>query len=64
MAKASILLRKLKLDHVLRLLPELKDKLNAYTLIVNPKTAKFLASEIFHLFGYRKKLVKDQNFIL
>lgn len=58
----SILLRKLKLDQVLRLLPGIKkDKLNNYTLIVNPKTAKFLASEIFHLFGYRKKLVKDQK---
>jgi hypothetical protein len=54
-------------EYVLGTLPGIKrDRLNAYALIVNPKTpAKFFFGvEIFHLFGYRKKkLVKDQTFI-
>jgi len=58
----SITVRKLKLYHILRLLPGIKkDKLNDHTLIVNPRTARFLAIEIFHLFGYRKQVVKDDK---
>ena len=61
--KASIAARKLHFHQLLRLLPGVKlDRRNAYTLIVNPRTAKFLAIEIFHLFGYRKKMVKGDNF--
>lgn len=56
----SIIVRKLKLYHILRILPGIKeDKSNTYTLIVNPKTARFLAIEIFHLFGFRKKTIKN-----
>lgn len=57
----SSLLRKLYFHHLLRILPGVKDsKKNSYTLIVNLKTTKFLATEIFHLFGYRKKII-DKN---
>ena len=63
--KASIVARKLHFHQLLRLLPGVKlDRRNAYTLIVNPRTAKFLAIEIFHLFGYRKKWLKEIIFIL
>lgn len=61
--KASIMARKLNTHHFLRLLPGIeKDPFNSYTLLVNPKTAKFLAKEIFHLFGYRKQVLKDNKF--
>lgn len=60
--KLSIIVRKLKLYHLLRLLPGIKqDATNSHTLIVNPKTAKYLATKIFHLFGYRKQVVKDNK---
>ena len=55
----SIFVRKLRLHHFLKMLPGIKqDSSNKYTLIVNPKTAQFLTNEIFHLFGYRKKVKK------
>jgi len=55
----SIVARKLHLHNLLRILPGInQDKNNKYTLIVNPRVAKFLATEIFHLFGYRKKTKK------
>ena len=58
----STVVRKLHLHHILRLLPGIKlDQTHAHTLIVNPKTAKFLATEIFHLFGYRKQVIKDEK---
>lgn len=60
--KLSTIVRKLHLHHLLRILPGIKiDRTHAYTLIVNPRTAKFLATEIFHLFGYRKQVVKDNK---
>ena len=61
--KASIIARKLNTHHFLRLLAGIeKDPYNSFTLIVNPKTAKYLAKEIFHLFGYRKQVIKDNKF--
>lgn len=55
----SRFLRKLHMHHILKLLPGVtSQKKKPHTLIVNPKTAKFLATEIFHLFGYRKKVLK------
>ena len=58
----SAIMRKLKLYHLLRLLPGIKmDQKQKHTLIVNPKTAKFLAIQIFHLFGYRKQIAKDNK---
>lgn len=60
---ASIVLRKLHLHNFLKLLPGVSsNKRHPYTLIVNPKTAKFLATDIFHLFGYRKKVLKDNKY--
>jgi len=60
--KLSIIVRKLRLHNILRILPGIKkDPTNSYTLLVNPRTAKFLAVEIFHLFGYRKQVVKDDK---
>ncbi|WP_408024099.1 succinylglutamate desuccinylase/aspartoacylase domain-containing protein [Tenacibaculum sediminilitoris] len=56
----SKIVRKLHLDSLLKILPGIKNyKNNSYTLIVNPKTARFLATEILHLFGYRKKIKKN-----
>ena len=59
----SSLVRKLKMHHLLRFLPGIKqDKENKHVLIVNPRTARFLAIEIFHVFGYRKKVMKDARY--
>jgi predicted deacylase len=56
----SVFVRRLKLYKLLSVLPGVRiDKENKYTLIVNPNKAKFLATEIFHLFGFRKKVVKN-----
>ncbi|NVK53425.1 MAG: succinylglutamate desuccinylase/aspartoacylase family protein [Flavobacteriaceae bacterium] len=58
----SILVRTLKLYHVLRILPGIKqDNRDTYTLIVNPKTARFLTTQIFHLFGFRKKSIQNNR---
>lgn len=56
----SRLLRKLNLHEALRLLPGIK-KVSKYTLRVNPKTAVFLTTKIFHLFGYRKRVKKGRR---
>lgn len=56
----SRILRKLNLHEGLRLLPGVK-KVSDYTLRVNPKTARFLTTQIFHLFGYRKRVKKEQR---
>ncbi len=59
----SRIVRKLHFHQFLKLLPGVSSKKSKpYILIVNPKTAKFLAVEIFHLFGYRKKVKKDHKF--
>lgn len=60
--KLSIVARKLKINQFLRLIPGVeKDPTNNYTLIADPKIAKFFSKEIFHLFGYRKQIIKDQK---
>lgn len=59
---ASIVARKLKVNQFLRLVPGVKkDPENNYTLIVNPKVARFMATPIFHLFGYRQQIFKDNK---
>jgi len=59
---ASIVARRLKINHFLRLIPGVKkDPENNYTLIVNPKVARFMATPIFHLFGYRQQIYKDDK---
>lgn len=61
--QCSIIARKLKINNFLRLIPGVhKDKENNYTLIVNPKVAKYLTKEIFHLFGYRKQIFTDEKY--
>lgn len=61
--RASRVARKLHFHQLLRLLPGVKsDKRKPYTLIVNAKTARFLATDIFHLFGYRKKVIEKDKF--
>lgn len=59
---ASLTVRKLKINHVLRLIPGVKkDPSNNYTLIVDPHIARFMTKEIFHLFGYRQQILKDDK---
>lgn len=56
----SKVLRKTKSHQLLRLLPGIK-KVSDYTLRVNPRTAVFLTNQIFHLFGYRKRVRKGKH---
>lgn len=59
---ASLILRKLKINHFLRLIPGVrKDPDNNYTLIVDPHIARFMTKNIFHLFGYRQQILKDDK---
>ena len=58
----SIIARRLKFNHFLRLIPGVsKDPDNNYTLIVDPKVARYLTLPIFHLFGYRQQIFKDDK---
>jgi succinylglutamate desuccinylase len=58
----SVVARKLKFNHFLRLIPGVnKDPENSYTLIVNPRVARFLTLPVFHLFGYRQQIYKDDK---
>ncbi len=60
--QTSILARKFNTHHFLRLLPGIeKDLYNSYTLIVDPKTAKYLTKDVFHLFGYRQQVLIDNK---
>lgn len=60
--KLSVVARKLKINNFLRLIPGVeKDPSNNYTLIADPKIAKFYNKELFHLFGYRKRIIKDHK---
>jgi predicted deacylase len=54
--------RKWKINHFLRLIPGVKqDPENAFILLVDPRIARFLAKDIFHLFGYRQQIFKDDK---
>lgn len=58
----SKIVRKLKFNHLLRMIPGVnKDPANNYTLIVDPKVARFMTLPIFHMFGYRKQIYKDDK---
>lgn len=58
----SIFVRNFKMHLVLQLLPGVRASTDfPYTLVVNPRTAKYLATEIFHLFGYRKKIFREDK---
>jgi hypothetical protein len=52
--------RKWKINNLLRAIPGVRqDRENPHVLIVDPKIARFLAKDIFHLFGYRQQIFKD-----
>ena len=58
----SIIARKLKFNHFLRLIPGVKkDPENNFTLIVDPRVARFMTRPVFHLFGYRQQIYKDDK---
>ncbi len=58
----SVIVRRMKLDNIFRILPGIRrDTTNKHVLIVNPKIAQFLTTEVFHLFGYRKKIKKGNK---
>ena len=49
-----------KIHNFLRLIPGVnQDPDNEFILLVDPKIARFLAKDIFHLFGYRQQIFKD-----
>ncbi|HKK11527.1 MAG TPA: hypothetical protein VJ945_01765, partial [Flavobacteriaceae bacterium] len=54
--KLSVILRKLKADGLLILLPGISwSDSKKQSLLVNLKTARFMAKPIFHLLGYRNR---------
>lgn len=60
----SKFLRKLNFYHFLRILPGIRQhKHDKNILIVNEKTAKIMATELFHLLGYRKKISKKGSWL-
>lgn len=60
----STLMRRLKLENAVALLPGVKKvEGESHTLQVNLKIARFLASDLFHLLGYRRK-TKSENSII
>jgi hypothetical protein len=59
----SSVLRKINFEQVLTWLPGIsRDPTQAHALIVNKKVARFLAVELFHLLGYRRK--KDDGEVM
>ena len=60
----SKFLRRFQFYHLLKLLPGIRQyKSNKNVLVVNRSTARFLATELFHLFGYRKKIYKEGQWL-
>ena len=60
----SKFLRGVNFYYFLRLLPGIRQyKHDKNILIVNQKTANLLAIELFHLFGYRKKVTKNGQWL-
>ncbi|WP_323788034.1 succinylglutamate desuccinylase/aspartoacylase domain-containing protein [Psychroserpens sp.] len=58
----STVLRSLKFHQFLRLLPGInRHPVNDYCLVANRKIALFLTIKVFHLFGYRKKIIVDDK---
>lgn len=53
--RVSAALRHLRLDRLLHWLPGVRrDREDRDILLVNPRIARFLAMQVFHLFGYRR----------
>ncbi len=62
--KLSEILRKIKFDKILTLLPGIRREVNQQeTLVINLKIAKFFAKQFFHLLGYRNK-IKDKTHLI
>lgn len=60
----SSLLRSIQFHELLRLLPGIrKHPEQAYCLIADKRIARFLTTNIFHLFGYRKKIDKGKTIL-
>ena len=60
----SKMLRKVQFEALLAVLPGVhRSKVNPHTLIVNPRVAKFLTNELFHLLGYRRKVRSGKQLI-
>ena len=58
----SSFLRGLKFHELLRILPGIhKSPENDYCLIADKRIAFFLTTKVFHLFGYRKKIIKKNG---
>ncbi len=56
-------LRRIRMDHIFPLLPGIRwEDEGKNALVVNKRVARFFAREIFHLFGYRNKVI-DQDHI-
>ncbi len=62
--RLSALVRKLKADYLLTLLPGIQwASKNRDAILVNKTIARFYAKQIFHLFGYRSRTL-NQNLLL
>ncbi|MGE0143343.1 MAG: succinylglutamate desuccinylase/aspartoacylase family protein [Planctomycetota bacterium] len=58
----SAVLRRLHLSPLLRILPGVsRDPADPNTLLVNPKIARFLVVQVFHLFGYRRERARGER---
>ena len=58
----SGMLRKAKLSPLLRFLPGVsRDPECRNTLLANPRVARFLVTEVFHLFGYRRERARGNR---
>lgn len=62
--KLSTVLRKINFDNFLTWLPGVsRSKDQAEALVVNKNVARFLATELFHLLGYRRKTTEGSDMI-
>ncbi|MFO1050831.1 MAG: succinylglutamate desuccinylase/aspartoacylase family protein [Planctomycetota bacterium] len=60
--KMSAVLRRLRLSKLVRFLPGVtRDPNDRYTLLANPRVARYLVVEIFHLFGYRRERTRGER---
>ncbi|MAD98588.1 MAG: hypothetical protein CMB99_14795 [Flavobacteriaceae bacterium] len=58
----SKFVRSFKMHALLQIFPGVRASKDVdYALVVNPRTARFLATKIFHLFGYRKKIFREDK---
>lgn len=63
--KLSAVLRKIKFDHVLTLLPGVRWVSNKRDqLVVNRNIARFFAKDFFHLLGYRSKKIDKSHLVM